>query len=182
MFENAYVAPSLLWSNKGTNFVVTLTLGLWPKQGLVIKARACKGANQKKSPWITSHAPRSVKECEGINPHTPKWALTWELKSWWTFKPSKRYCKGQNSLDWRVPYIITKIFKHICLKWVCMTHNGHLKHKLWPKEGLEVKLTIWFITIKSWESPQFPYVQVACNIPLGSFQWRLQLCFKSHFN
>jgi hypothetical protein len=30
---------------------------------------------------------------------------------------------------------------------------GHLKHKLWPKEGPEVKLAIWLPSIKSQESP-----------------------------
>jgi hypothetical protein len=30
---------------------------------------------------------------------------------------------------------------------------GHLKHKLWPKEGLGIKLLIWLPTTKSWESP-----------------------------
>jgi hypothetical protein len=44
-----------------------------PNFGLVIKARACKGACQKKSQGITSHAPESVGECERMNPHTPKW-------------------------------------------------------------------------------------------------------------
>jgi hypothetical protein len=29
----------------------------------------------------------------------------------------------------------------------------YLKHKLWPKEGLGVKVPIWFMTIKSQESP-----------------------------
>jgi hypothetical protein len=43
---------------------------------------------------------------------------------------------------------------------------GHLKHKLWPKERLEIKLAIWLPTTKSQESPWFPCVQVACNIPL----------------
>jgi hypothetical protein len=41
--------------------------------GLATKARACKGAGQGWSPRVTSHAPGSVKECEGMNPHTPKW-------------------------------------------------------------------------------------------------------------
>jgi len=59
---------------------------------------------------------------------------------------------------------------------------GHLKHKLWPKEGPGVRLTIWFPTIKSQESPQFPCVQVACDIPLKSFQWGLQLFFRPHLN
>jgi len=44
------------------------------------------------------------------------------------------------------------------------------KHKLWPKKGLGVKFAIWLLTIKSHESPWFPYVQVACDIPLKSPQ------------
>jgi hypothetical protein len=46
---------------------------------------------------------------------------------------------------------------------------GHLKHKLWPKEGQGIKLAIWLLTIKSQESPWFPFVQVACHIPLEAF-------------
>ncbi len=53
---------------------------------------------------------------------------------------------------------------------------GHLKHKLWPRKGSGVKLAIWLPTIKSWESPRFPYVQVACEIPLESSWWGLQSC------
>jgi hypothetical protein len=44
----------------------------------------------------------------------------------------------------------------------------HLKHKLWPKEGPGVQLAIWLSITKSQKSPQFPYVQVACDIPLES--------------
>jgi hypothetical protein len=40
--------------------------------GLVTKARACKGASQEGSMGVTSHAPRSVGECEGMNLHIPK--------------------------------------------------------------------------------------------------------------
>jgi len=50
---------------------------------------------------------------------------------------------------------------------------GHLKHKSWPKERLGVKLP---------ESTQFPYVQVACNVPLENFQQGLQLFFRLHLN
>jgi hypothetical protein len=57
---------------------------------------------------------------------------------------------------------------------------GHLKHKLWSKEKLGVKLTIWLPTTKSHESIQFPYVQVACDISLKSSQPRLQLFFGPH--
>jgi len=35
----------------------------------VIKARACKVANQERKP-------RSERKCEGMNPHTPKGAST----------------------------------------------------------------------------------------------------------
>jgi hypothetical protein len=57
---------------------------------------------------------------------------------------------------------------------------GHFKHKLWPKEKPGVKLAIWLF--KSRESPWLLCVQVACNIPLESSQWGLQLCFKFHLN
>jgi hypothetical protein len=59
---------------------------------------------------------------------------------------------------------------------------GHLKHKLWPKEGLGVKLAIWLPTTKSRESTRFPCVQVACNISLESSWWRLQFCFRLHLH
>jgi hypothetical protein len=55
-----------------------------------------------------------------------------------------------------------------------------LKHKLWPKEGLGVELTIWLPTIKSQESPWFPWVQVACYILLE--RQGLQLCIGPHFD
>ncbi len=47
-----------------------------PSFRLATKAWACKGAGQEGSSGITSHAPGSVRECEGINPHTPKWVST----------------------------------------------------------------------------------------------------------
>ncbi len=67
--------------------------------GLMTKARACKGASQEGSLGITSHVPGSVGECEGMNPHIPKWEFTWELESRWTSKFLESNCKGQNSLD-----------------------------------------------------------------------------------
>jgi hypothetical protein len=59
---------------------------------------------------------------------------------------------------------------------------AHFKHKLWPKERSGVKLAIWLPTTNSEESTRFPCVQVACNIPLESYQWKLQLCFRPHLN
>jgi hypothetical protein len=47
---------------------------------------------------------------------------------------------------------------------------GHLQHKLWSKEGLEVKLAIWLPTTKSQESTRPRCVQVKCNTPLEALE------------
>jgi hypothetical protein len=52
---------------------------------------------------------------------------------------------------------------------------GHLKHNLWPKER-----PVWLPTTKSWESTQFPCVQVACDMMLERFWRGLQLRFRPH--
>jgi hypothetical protein len=59
---------------------------------------------------------------------------------------------------------------------------GYLRHKLWPKKRSGVKLPIWLPTIKNWESTWLPCMKVACHIPLESFWWGLQLCFRPHLN
>jgi len=53
-----------------------------------------------------------------------------------------------------VLHIIGKLLKHGCLKWAHLkwAQNDpfrHLKHKLWPKEGLGVKLAVCLPTTKS---------------------------------
>ncbi len=60
----------------------SLSLCRNPSLGLATKVKACKGASQEGSPRIMSHAPGSAKECEGMNPHTPKELPLWELESW----------------------------------------------------------------------------------------------------
>jgi len=45
---------------------------------------------------------------------------------------------------------------------------GHLKHKLWPKEGPWVKLAIWLATTKSQNRPDF----LACR-------WHITYCWKA---
>ncbi len=59
---------------------------------------------------------------------------------------------------------------------------GHLKHKLWSKERLKIKLVVWLPTIKSQELTQFPRVQTTCDIPLKISRRGLQLWFKAHRN
>jgi hypothetical protein len=139
------------------SIVATLTLGSWPRQGLV------RGVGQEE-------ARVCVKVWE--------WTLTlpselpcWEFKSRWTSKSLKNNYRGQNPWDCEVLYIIEKLLKLGCLKCAFMTSFGHVKHKLCPKKRLGIKLTIWLPTTKSQESPWFPCVQVACNIPLESSSW-----------
>jgi hypothetical protein len=59
---------------------------------------------------------------------------------------------------------------------------GHFQHTLWQKEGLGVKLTIWFPTTKSQESTRPWCVQVQCDTPLEIFWGKIQVCFKPHPN
>ncbi len=47
-----------------------------PSLGLAIKAKVYKGASQEGSLEVTFHAHENVRECEGMNPHTPKGAFT----------------------------------------------------------------------------------------------------------
>jgi hypothetical protein len=41
-------------------------LGSWPRQ------RGLRGYGPSRSSGVTSHAPGSVGNCEGVNPYTPK--------------------------------------------------------------------------------------------------------------
>jgi len=44
------------------------------------KARACKKARQEGDPGDTPYTPGSERECEKMNPHTPKATPTWEVE------------------------------------------------------------------------------------------------------
>jgi hypothetical protein len=60
-----------------------------PSFGLATKARFCKGASQEGSLGVTSCVPKSVGECERMNPHTPKWTPILGVgvpMDFWTFK------------------------------------------------------------------------------------------------
>jgi hypothetical protein len=95
--------------------VATLVLGSRPRQGLA-KVRT------KSEARITFHTPRNVGECEGMNPHTPKWILILGVWVQWISKFLEDNFKGQNSLDWQVSYIIENLLELRCPKWAHMTH------------------------------------------------------------
>jgi hypothetical protein len=61
---------------------------------------------------------------------------------------------------------------------------GHLKNKLWPKEGSGVEFSgvyqFWLPTTKSRESTRNTWLQRTCDIPLERSRRDLQLCFRPH--
>jgi len=63
---------------------------------------------------------------------------------------------------------------------------GHLKLKLWPKEGPGVELPgvrqFWLPTTESRESTRNTWVQKTCDIPLKRSRRDLQLSFRRQIN
>jgi hypothetical protein len=74
-----------------------------------------------------------------MNPHTPKGASTSgggvPVESRWNPECLKSDCKGQKPMAQGVFHTIEKLLKHRCLKMGLHDPFGHLKHKLWLKEG-----------------------------------------------
>jgi hypothetical protein len=94
--------------------------------GFVAKARACEGADQKWSPRVTfmfSGVWKSVRE--------------WTPHSQWTFESLENDHRGQNPLDWDIPYIIGNFLRRRCLKWARMTHLGSSNINYGQKKGRE---------------------------------------------
>jgi len=61
----------------------------------------------------------------------------WELEFRWTSESSEGNCRGQNSMDWGVLYIIKKLLERTCLKWVYMTHLDIWNTSYGQKKGWE---------------------------------------------
>jgi len=90
----------------------------------------------------------------------------WELESLLNLKKLESNFRGQNSLDWRVFYIIGKFLKHRCLKWSCMTiwvfitqvmverKIGNQSANSWPikvKNRFDLLVCKWYATY-CWKS------------------------------
>jgi hypothetical protein len=69
-----------------------------PNLGLMTKAKGLQGCEPRGSLGVILHAPGSVRECEGTNPHTLKGVQLWKLESWWTPEFLKGNFRGQNSM------------------------------------------------------------------------------------
>ncbi len=80
----------------------------------------------------------------GIKESVRDWTLTlprelplWGLESRWILEPSERNWRGQNSMDWEVPYIIENLLERRCLKWARMTHLDIWNTSYNQKKGRE---------------------------------------------
>jgi hypothetical protein len=127
--------------------VVTLALGLRPRQGL---ARLQAKEQAQESHLMLSGVQKSVRESTLTLPSELPF---WELDSQWTPESLERNCKGQNSLDWRIPYTIEKILKFKCLKWARITHlhiwnTSYGQKKSWESnwqfDSRSLKVGNWF--------------------------------------
>jgi hypothetical protein len=65
---------------------------------------------------ITFHAPRSVRECEGMNPHIPKWVPTLGVGVSMDFQIFREKSYGPKFIKLKVFYTIGKFLKFRCLK------------------------------------------------------------------
>jgi len=129
-----------------------------PSFGFLTKAKTYKGVGQKGSLGVTFHALGSVGDCEGMNLHTPKWIPTLGVEVPMNFKIFKKQLQGSKFIGLKNFLYQQKALEHYMSKMSLHEPFGYLKHKLWPKEGSVVKLSIWFPTIKSQESPWFPFM------------------------
>jgi hypothetical protein len=138
-----------------------------PSLGLATKAKVYQGAGQdwaQESHFMFAGVQKSVRE----------WTLTlpselplWELKSWWTFEFSEDDCRGQNSLDWRVPSIIGKPLELRCLKWAHMTHLDTSNTSYGQKKGRELNWQFDSSPLKVRNRPDF----LACRWR-ATYRWK----------
>jgi len=103
------------------------------KEAWESRQRHCKSAGQeetrelrqeeaRESHHILSGVLESVREYERVNLHTPKTTPT--LGDGVSVDPetSESDCRGQNSMDRGVIYIIAKLLERRCLKWARIAH------------------------------------------------------------
>jgi hypothetical protein len=92
-------------------------------------------------PRIHITCSRECKECEGVNPHTPKWTPTLGVgescSPKGTPETSKGDLRGQVSMARGALYINKKLLKRRCLKWARIAHLDIWKASYGQKKGRE---------------------------------------------
>ncbi len=100
-------------------------------------------------------------------PTLPSELPLWELESKWIPKFLEANCRGQNSLDWRVPYIIGKLLELQCLKWSHMTHLDSSSISYGQKKRRESKCQFDFRPLKYKNRPDV----LACRC-YATYRWK----------
>jgi hypothetical protein len=108
-----------------------------PSFGLATKVKGLQGCGPKGNPGVTSHTPRSVGKCEGVNLHTPKATPTLGDGVSVDSQNFKERFQGQNSMACGVLYIIGKLLECRCLKWACIAHLDIWNTSYGQKKGWE---------------------------------------------
>ncbi len=93
-----------------------------PSFRLATKARGCKVAGQEGSLGVMLHAPGSVRECEGIDPHIPKGTPTLGVRVLVDSRMFRERLQGLKPNGLKSSLYPWKILKLRCLKWARMTH------------------------------------------------------------
>jgi hypothetical protein len=68
------------------------------------------------------HIPRSARECEGMNPLTPKWSPTLGIKVLIESRIFIEQFERSKFIELIFFYTIGKLLRHRCLKWAHMIH------------------------------------------------------------
>jgi hypothetical protein len=139
-----------------------------PSLELVTKAKVCEGPGQEwtwESHFMLSGVQESVRE----------WTLTlpsefplWELDFQWISKSLKGNSKGQNSLTWKVPYILGNLLELKCLKWARMTHLDTSNTSYGQKKGWE----------SNWQFDSWP-LKVKNHPNFLAFRWLITYHWKA---
>ncbi len=141
--------------------VVTLALGLQPRQGL---ARLWAKREARESHLMFPRVQNNVKEWTFTLPSELPF---WELESQWTFKSSKGNCRGQKSLDWGVPYNIGNFLQRKCLKWFRITHLDIWNPSYGQKKGWDSNWQFDSRPLKVRNRPNF----LACRC-CATYHWK----------
>jgi hypothetical protein len=110
-----------------------------------------------------------------------KWESSATQESYRTFEISEFDCRGQNTSNWAILYIIGKLLKFRCWKWACMGHLDICNISYGKKERSGVKLKVenrdpnvcrWS-AIHRWKVLKERYKFASDLIPIGSLSKEL---------
>jgi len=134
---------------------------------------------------MTSVATPLLEECED-DTHTLEMG-TWEFSG--TLKTLEFNCRGQNTLPWDILYILEKLSKCRCRKWLCMSHldicntsygkkkgrGSNWQFDSWPlkvKNRPDLGVCRWSVT-RHWKALKENYKFASNLIPIGGLSKEL---------